>query len=134
VRGEAKSTINEKGRMNFPAKFQETFGNNFVVAKGLRARCVQIYKTEEWEEFVKNLKENHPKTKADAVLRFRGAENAELDNNNRFFIPSHLREYAELKKDVVVCGLEGEVEIWNREALVENQNADISALVDEMGL
>ena len=44
---------------------------------------------------------------------FSGAANCEVDAQGRILIPTHLREYADLKKEVYVLGVSGRAEIWN---------------------
>jgi MraZ protein len=133
MRGEAKSKIDAKGRMNFPAKICEDMGKEFVVAKALKARCIQVYTACQWEAFVLKITENNRKPDVEQLLRYRGAANATKDDQGRFFIPLHLREFAGLQNDVIVTGLEGTPEIWNKDEWDKNMgNIDIDSLVDSM--
>jgi MraZ protein len=136
MRGESKSTLDAKGRMNFPAKLREEFGDSFVIVRALKVPCIQVFSAQDWESFEKNLLNNHPKTKAEQILRFCGASNADMDKQGRFFVPAHLREYANLDTDVIVNRLyEKKAEIWSKDAWDENMGKiDIDSLVDEMDL
>ena len=49
-------SIDAKGRVIVPAKFREVLGDSFVVTLGLDG-CLFVYPEEEWEDFVKQLKE-----------------------------------------------------------------------------
>ena len=46
---------------------------------------------------------------------FANAARCELDGQGRILIPAKLREYAKLKKDVIVIGVSNRAEIWNAE-------------------
>ena len=47
---------------------------------------------------------------------FAGAVECELDNQGRIIIPSNLREYAGLEKQIVSIGVAERVEIWNKQS------------------
>jgi MraZ protein len=44
-----------------------------------------------------------------------GASNVEVDKQGRILIPSVLREFAGLDKDVVLVGVGGRIEIWSKD-------------------
>ena len=64
----------------------------------------------------------------------------EVDKQGRALIPSKLREFAELTKDVVLVGAAGHIEIWSQErwdALeeeAEESMEDIAERMDDLGL
>ena len=49
-------SIDAKGRVIVPAKFREELGDSFVVTLGLDG-CLFVYPQEDWEDFVKQLRE-----------------------------------------------------------------------------
>ena len=63
-----------------------------------------------------------------------------MDKQGRALIPSKLREFAELIKDVVLVGAAGHIEIWSQErwdALeeeAEESMEDIAERMDDLGL
>ena len=115
--GEYNHTIDTKGRLIIPSKFREVLGDEFVVTKGLDG-CLFVYENNEWSAFEEKLK-TLPITNKDArkFVRFflAGAASVEVDKQGRILIPSVLREFAELQKDVVLIGVASRVEIWSRE-------------------
>lgn len=115
--GEYSHTIDAKGRLIVPARFREGLGDRFVVTKGLD-NCLFVYPQLEWAALEQKLK-SLPFTRADAraFVRFffSGANECELDKQGRILIPSNLREYAQLSKDVVVLGVSSRVEIWSKD-------------------
>lgn len=67
---------------------------------------------------------------ADLILKdgcFPVPENLFPDKQGRVLIPSDLREFAGLKKDVVVIGLDDKAEIWDKELWdAQQSNMDMS--------
>ena len=115
--GEYNHTIDPKGRVIVPAKFRDTLGEHFVVTKGLDG-CLFVYDEKEWTLFEEKLKTLPITNKeARAFVRFflAGAAEVETDKQGRILLPSVLREYAGLEKDVVLIGAGGRVEIWSKE-------------------
>lgn len=115
--GEFQHTIDGKGRLIMPSRFRESLGESFVVTRGLD-NCLFVYPPGEWRALQEKL-QVLPFTKADARafvrFLFSGATECIVDRQGRILLPSHLREYARLEKDVVVIGVSTRVEIWSLE-------------------
>lgn len=115
--GEHQHTIDAKGRLIIPSRFREGLGERFVVTKGLDT-CLFAYPLSEWHVLEQKMR-SLPMTRSDAraFVRFffSGATECELDKQGRVLIPANLREYAGLKKDIVVIGVSSRVEIWSKE-------------------
>lgn len=116
--GEYRHNVDVKGRVSVPSKFRDDLGQSFVVTKGLD-NCLFMYSKTEWETFEEKLKQL-PLTNADArtFIRFffAGATEVEVDKQGRINIPQVLRDYAGIKKDVVIAGVATRAEIWGSEA------------------
>ena len=112
--GEFHHNIDEKGRLIIPAKFREEIGNSFVVTRGLDG-CLFVYSLVEWEKIVSKLKKL-PFTKKDARIFTRfflsAATVCEFDKQGRINIVDSLIEYAEIKKECVIIGVNDRLEIW----------------------
>ena len=126
--GEHQHTIDSKGRIIMPSKFREGLGEIFVITKGLD-NCLFAYPSSEWKELEDKLR-TLPLTSRDARaftrFFFAGASECQLDKQGRTLIPSNLREYAKLEKDIVIIGVLSRVEIWSREVWEEyNDLADM---------
>lgn len=134
--GEYNHTIDAKGRLIVPAKLREQLGDVFTVTKGMDGRCLAIYPADEWETFAGKLRAlplNNPNSRK--VIRYftAGAVTCELDKQGRILIPSTLREFAQLEKDVVLAGVMNCVEIWNKQSWVENSEIDdINGALDNL--
>lgn len=124
--GEYNHSIDAKGRVIIPAKFRESLGDEFVVSQGLDG-CLFVYPNEEWQRFEEKLKTIPMSDKQGRkFVRFflAGATVAEVDKQGRILIPSVLREFAGLTKDVVLVGVGTRAEIWNKERWIENTSFD----------
>lgn len=138
--GEYNHTIDAKGQLIIPAKFRETLGEEFILTRGLDG-CLSIYPMDEWKSFEEKLKALPLTDKnARAFLRFfvAGATSCELDRQGRILVPSTLREFAGLEKEVVLTGSLTRIEIWSKEKWLENSNYDdmdsIAASMQKMGI
>lgn len=125
-KGEFNHTIDTKGRMIVPAKFRDALGETFVVTKGLDG-CLFVYPNEEWEKIEEKFS-RIPMTTKDARkfsrFFFAGASDCELDKQGRTLIPSTLREFAGLEKEVVMVGVLTRIEIWSKERWDEQNSYD----------
>ena len=109
--GEYSHTIDAKGRMIIPSKF-------------------------EWKNFEEKLKALPLNDKnARAFLRFfvASATMCGLDRQGRILVPQTLREFAGLNKDVVLTGNLTRIEVWSKEKWLENSNyEDMDAIAQGM--
>ena len=153
--GEYEHTIDAKGRMNFPAKLREEFGEHFYISKSLNEKCLTVYTAESWEALKESLR-GKPSKIAKPIERFLigGGSEVEPDKQGRIAIPSALRSYANITGEVVVkphdnnfANITGEVvvvglvdgaEIWDKAAWEEYNKGtsleDISKLAEELGI
>ncbi|HSX24712.1 MAG TPA: division/cell wall cluster transcriptional repressor MraZ [Candidatus Andersenbacteria bacterium] len=140
--GEYNHTIDEKGRMNVPAKFRRDVTAGVVVTRGLD-HCLFVYPKSEWEvmaEKLSRLPVSQKKSRAFARLMLAGAMDIELDSQGRVMLPEYLRQYASIKKHVVVAGLYNRLEIWDEDAWreyrtkTELESDDIAESMNELDI
>lgn len=138
--GEYNHTIDTKNRLIIPSKFREALGDEFVVTKGLDG-CLFVYDNDAWAEFEEKLK-GLPLTNKEArkFARFflAGAASVEVDKQGRILVPSVLKEFAGLNKDVVLVGVASRIEIWSKERWEDVSSCedmeDIAEHMSELGL
>jgi MraZ protein len=64
----------------------------------------------------------------------------EFDSSGRILVPDYLKDYASLKKDVVVAGLYNRIEIWDKstwekyKSSTEKELGNIAERLKEFGL
>ena len=130
--GEYHHSIDEKGRLIIPSKFREDIGNSFVVTRGLDG-CLFVYSLIEWEKIVSKLKKL-PFTKKDARIFMRfllaGATVCEFDKQGRINLVNSLIEYADLKKECVIIGVNDRLEIWSLDKYNNLMNENFDKLDD----
>jgi MraZ protein len=135
--GEFHHNLDEKGRIIIPSKLREELGENIIVTRGLED-CLFIYSEKEWSKVVSKLKEL-PFTKKDARSFTRmflsGATSADFDKQGRIKIAPPLLEYASLKKECIVIGVNDRLEIWSKEkwdSFMNDATENLSDLADHL--
>lgn len=140
--GEYQHNIDVKGRLAIPAKFRQSLSRGAVVTKGLD-NCLFLYPKEEWEKLANKLA-TLPLAKANsrafARLMLAGAMDVEIDSVGRVLIPDYLRQYAKMKKRIIIAGLYSRLEIWDEELWqkykesTEEKSGDIAEAIGELGV
>ena len=117
--GEFEATLDAKGRFLLPAgvkkQLPEKDSNLFVINRGFE-KCLSLYPLKNWEPLFANIsKLNDFDPTVRQFLRYylNGATNVEPDSAGRLLIPPNLKEYAELKKDIVLVAAVNKIEIWD---------------------
>ncbi len=135
--GEYQHTIDGKGRVSIPAKVRDDLGESFFLTKG-PDRCLFVYTAEEWQRLCvkgKKLSFTNSSSRAFSRLFFSGAMEVEMDKMGRILLPTHLREYASLLKEVIIIGVGSRLEIWDKSAWAAYSDAaadDYEKIVDEL--
>ena len=117
--GQYTYSIDEKGRVSFPAKFRRAVNpeaeDTFVITSGFD-HCLFVYPLDEWERKSATLREQ-PITDSETrkwrrVLAANASETT-CDKQGRIKIPQNLIEWARLEKEALITGALDRVEIWN---------------------
>ena len=119
--GEFLHTIDRKGRLILPVKFRESAKSNFIekffITRGLD-KCLFMFPEDEWrlqEQKFKTMSFTKAEYRRFNRLYFSGAIELLVDKQGRILIPSYLKDYASIKKDVYIIGVSNRIEIWDRE-------------------
>ncbi len=140
--GEYQYTIDEKKRLAIPPKLRAILGKKIVITRGLD-QCLFLYPAKEWAILAKKLSQL-PLSQADARgfarIMLTGAMEVNLDNLGRILIPDYLKNYALLKKKVVIAGVYNRIEIWDEakwqeyKKRTEKEIGDIAERLKELGV
>ena len=125
-KGEARHSLDAKGRVIMPKKLREDIGEQSVIlTKGID-RCLFLFTPEQYEQVETSLQDALvPDPKARAIQRsfYAGVTESELDAQGRITIPPVLRAYAALDRDVVFVRVSRRVEVWSEERWREYQES-----------
>lgn len=135
-RGRYEHTIDAKGRLSIPSKFREILVANYDERLILTNfdNSLWAYPVREWkavEEKVASLPQFKPEVKALQRFFISAATECPVDPNGRIIVPTTLRRYAGLMKDVVMVGMTKRIEIWARERwqkVFEQAEKDLTSL------
>ncbi len=119
--GEYEHSLDNKGRVIIPSKFREIFKEHFAekffLTRGLD-QCLFVFTEEGWKAEEKKFRDM-PFTKRESRsfnrLFFSGACDVICDKQGRILIPDYLKNYGEIKTDVVIIGVSNRIEIWAKE-------------------
>ena len=119
--GEYLHSIDRKGRLILPAKFREVakahFVEKFLVTRGLD-KCLFMFSEEEWraqENKFKAISFTKQEARTFNRLYFSGAVEVLPDKQGRILLPQYLKDFAEIKKDVIIVGVSNRIEIWSKD-------------------
>jgi len=120
-RGRFEHTIDNKGRISLPAKFREVLsseGDYRLVITNSFENCLIAYPFAAWQKIEAQLKSHSfTQKKVRDFVRFfvSGSSECSIDKLGRIMIPSNLRDFASLEKDITFAGVLDKFEIWNKE-------------------
>lgn len=134
--GEYHHTIDAKGRIIVPSKVRDDLGENFIVTRGLDG-CLFIYPKEHWNTIINKYKElPDTKDKRQFMRIFlSGATICEYDKQGRINIPNPLIQYADLRKDCIIIGLDERLELWSKERwenFISDNEGNLSEIADNL--
>ncbi len=119
--GEYLHSIDRKGRLILPAKFREVAKANFIekffVTRGLD-KCLFMFSEEEWrsqEAKFKAISFTKQEARTFNRIYFSGAGEVAPDRQGRILLPQYLKDFADIKKDVVIVGVSNRIEIWAKD-------------------
>jgi MraZ protein len=117
--GEYEHTLDEKNRLTLPAKFRAAMAGGVVLTRGLDS-CIEAYPSDDWQELVaRQLVGLNPLSRESRVLErfyYSGAVEAQPDKQGRVMLPPALIDHAKLGREVIVVGMRGRIEVWDRAA------------------
>ncbi|MBI4193096.1 MAG: division/cell wall cluster transcriptional repressor MraZ [Candidatus Colwellbacteria bacterium] len=140
--GEHEHTIDAKGRVAIPAKFRSQLGDGAIVTRGID-RCLFAFTASDWHALAEKLVAlplAQANSRAFVRLMLSGAAECELDSQGRALIPERLRDYAGIRREVIVAGLYNRIEIWDKEAWsdykakTESSSEEIAEKLGELGV
>ena len=114
--------LDSKGRMALPTRYrdegQQHNGQKLILTIDTDSPCLLLYPIYEWqkiEQKIQALSSFNKATRRIQRLLIGHATEIDVDSSGRVLIPTLLREYAHLEKEVVLIGQGNKFEIWNKQ-------------------
>jgi MraZ protein len=141
--GEYEHTIDRKGRLIIPAKFRQALKEHNVkslfLTRGLDG-CLFLFSESEWR-VAENRFKQIPFTKVEGRkfnrLFFSGAAEVSVDSLGRLLVPKTLKDFAQIRQDVVIVGVSSRMEVWAKEkwqAFYENSRQGFEEVAERVML
>ncbi len=119
-RGISSVSMDAKGRMALPSRYRDTVAvasdGRVVVTIDMRESCLLLYPLTEWEQVqdrLESLSNINPQARLLQRLLIGHATDLDLDAAGRLLLPAMLRDFAHLKKKLVLVGQGNKIEIWS---------------------
>lgn len=119
--GEHEHKLDKKGRIIIPSSFREVskehYIDKFFVTRGLDT-CLFMFPEEEWkqqETKFKSLSFTKRESRKFNRIFFSGAVEVRVDKQGRILLPTYLKQYADIKKEIMVIGVSNRIEIWSKD-------------------
>ena len=120
--GEYEHTIDKKGRLIIPSKFRDSFKEYDVerlyITRGLD-KCLFLFTESEWksqESKFRAISFTKAESRKFNRIYFAGASEMDCDKQGRILIPKYLKDYAGIKRDVMIIGVSSRIEVWSKDA------------------
>jgi MraZ protein len=111
-------TLDDKRRLAVPKRIKDEIAeghlDSLIIAPGTEKSLV-VFSPKGFDQFAARLS-MAPEHQRYLRLFYASAENVEFDSQSRIRIPDRLAEYAGLKRDVYLLGIQDHVELWDKEA------------------
>lgn len=119
--GKYEHTLDKKGRLIIPARFRELLTEHYVeklfITTGLDG-CLFIFTEEEWkvhDQKFRAISFTKSEGRKFNRLYFSGATDVTWDKQGRILIPQYLKEFADIKKEIVLIGVSNRMEVWSKD-------------------
>jgi len=147
ARGRFTYTLDAKGRLAIPqAMRMELLAQSDrppVLTNLVGASAIGVYSAQRWDAIEKRLEgmsQVQPEVQQVSRLLLSGAQECPFDAQGRVLVPAHLREFAELDRDVVIAGVGTRIEIWNKArferelATAKDRGTELARIAADLGL
>ena len=117
-RGKFDYTVDDKGRINIPAKFRKvlnpTAAETFVICRAPE-NCLRAYPQDMWEKYEQEIssRPETPETVRFQRLLYNTVTDSTLDAQGRITLSPLQIKTAAIAKNVTLIGMNGFVEIWD---------------------
>ena len=123
--GTYEHSLDTAGRLIVPSKLRDKLGKAFYLAVGVK-KNLTLYPMETWDRLRARVSELSTTDAAKMDVFFASAQLCEVDKQWRFQVPSYLKDYAGIDRDVVITGNNDRAQIWNAESWKEKTREQLN--------
>ncbi len=136
--GTYEHSVDNAGRLIVPSKLREELGSTFYLAVGVKENLT-LYPMSTWNRLQERVAGLTTAQAASMDVFFASAQLCEADKQWRFQVPSYLKEYAKIDRDVVITGNNDRAQIWSASSWKEKTRQQlnpetISNLLETLGI
>jgi MraZ protein len=122
-------SLDGKGRVTVPARFRDALAalcqGQMTVTKS-PSRCLLLFPRPAWIEFRAKLLALPMEADNFRRLYLGSAMDVDIDGGSRVLLSPELRAWARLDKDLMLVGMGGRMEIWDRDRYLADQEATLA--------
>ena len=122
--GTYEHSIDTAGRLIVPSKLRDKLGCSFYMAVGSKENLT-LYPMEAWNAIKAKVAALPLTERLEMDVFFASAQLCEVDKQWRFQVPSFLKEYADIDRDVVITGNNDLAQIWGKDKWLEKKRAEL---------
>lgn len=134
-RGTTSICLDNKGRLAIPTRYRDALEESLVATIDIYQSCLLLYPLAEWKIIEKKLLAlsaiNTVERRVQRLLLGHASE-CQTDNSGRILIPVTLRQYARLRKNIMLVGQLNKFEIWDEEAWYRQIAEDLGTISSDM--
>ena len=118
-------TIDEKGRLTFPASYRDLLGEKPFILNGFDQNLLVMdaNRFQLLYDRINAMNMGDANTRQLRRLIFSNASQIEFDKSGRFIIPQVLREIAHVDGTALIVGIGKDIEVWNPESYKQMEEA-----------
>ena len=130
--------LDSAGRLIVPSKLREELGSQFYLAVGVKENLT-LYPMAGGDKLRERMADLATGQASSMDVFFASAQLCEPDKQWRFQVPSYLKDYAKIDRDVVITGNNDRAQIWSAEnwkaKTAQQLNPEhIAALLEGLGI
>lgn len=110
--GTYEHSIDTAGRLVVPSKLRDKLGTSFYLAVGVKENLT-LYPMSTWQKLQERVATLTTSQAAAMDVFFASAQLCEADKQWRFQVPSYLKEYAKIDRDVFITGNNDRAQVWS---------------------
>ena len=123
---EYERQLDESGRIILPSKIRKEVGDTIYITRAPSDKCLHLYTEEGWGELAQKLRKLPTSTDKNAAafvrMFFGKASAVKVDKQGRISIAQAHIEYAGIKRDTMLVGVNTRLELWDSETWKSYQN------------